>query len=78
MALPVSEDQGLLLAADCVSSGWHDARVGLIRRHHQRQMTRAAGFSEEVAALRGLLAERISALRRLGETLRPTTLDRMS
>lgn len=62
MALPVSEDQGLLLAADSVSTGWHSARVGLIRRHHGGQMTRSATFGAEVTALRELISERACAL----------------
>ncbi|MBC7299468.1 glycosyltransferase family protein [Nocardia salmonicida] len=62
MGLEVSEDQGLLLAADAVSPGYHLDRVGLIRRHHDQQMTRAPDFGADVAALRGLLAERAALL----------------
>ncbi|MFD4406723.1 hypothetical protein ACFWPH_28570 [Nocardia sp. NPDC058499] len=40
-------------------------------------MTRTPDFSDEVAALRGLLAERVSALRELSDGRLPNPLDTM-
>ncbi|WP_280186367.1 MULTISPECIES: glycosyltransferase [Nocardia] len=63
MALPTSEDMGLLAGLDSLTSGYFLARPGLVRRSHPGQMTRAPGFDAQVTALRGLIAERSTAMR---------------
>ncbi|WP_374202604.1 glycosyltransferase [Amycolatopsis sp. GM8] len=47
MALPVSEDLGLLVALDTLADGWFHARPSVLRRAHAAQMTRAAGHDAE-------------------------------
>ncbi|MGV9638586.1 hypothetical protein ACWDO0_30830 [Nocardia rhamnosiphila] len=65
MALPASEDMGLLAGLDSLAAGYFLARPGLIRRSHPGQITRTPGFDAEVAALRALIAERATAMRAL-------------
>lgn len=62
MALPVSEDLGLLLALETLTAGWFLDQPGVIRRTHPGQMTKATTHDEEKDALRGLVAERAQAL----------------
>lgn len=64
MALPASEDTGLLLALDAVSRGWFTAQTGLLYRKHPGQMTAHPAHisGEEREARMALIAERVSAL----------------
>lgn len=62
MALPVSEDLGLLVALDAVSDGWFHARPGLTRRAHPGQMTRDPAHDTDKAAFRAFIAQRATAL----------------
>ncbi|MFD4406741.1 glycosyltransferase [Nocardia sp. NPDC058499] len=62
MALPASEDMGLLAGLDSLAHGYFLPRPGLVRRSHPAQMTRAPGFDAQVTALRGLIAERVTAI----------------
>ncbi|MGW5383966.1 glycosyltransferase family A protein [Nocardia sp. NPDC003963] len=65
MALPASEDIGLLARLDSLAAGYFLARPGLIRGSHPGQMTRTPGFDAQVTALRALIAERAAAMRAL-------------
>ncbi|NYH54240.1 glycosyltransferase involved in cell wall biosynthesis [Nocardiopsis arvandica] len=47
MALPASEDTGLLLALNAVSRGWFTARTGLLYRKWPGQATAAAPHADE-------------------------------
>ncbi|MFD6950629.1 glycosyltransferase [Nocardiopsis sp. TSRI0078] len=47
MALPASEDTGLLLALNAVSRGWFTARTGLLYRKWPGQVTAAASHTDE-------------------------------
>lgn len=62
MALPVSEDLGLLVALDTVADGWFHARPGLIRRTHPGQMTRDPIHDNDKSAFRAFIAQRAAAL----------------
>lgn len=64
MALPASEDTGLLMALDAVSDGWFNAEVGMIYRRWAPQMSASPEHAdpEELAARRGLAIERADAL----------------
>lgn len=46
MALPASEDTGLLLALNAVSRGWFSAEVGLLYRKWEGQETGRATHAE--------------------------------
>lgn len=48
MALPASEDTGLLLALDAVSRGWFTREVGLLYRKWPGQVTHHASHSAEI------------------------------
>ncbi len=48
MALPASEDTGLLLALDAVSRGWFRAEVGLLYRKWEGQVTGQASHVDPV------------------------------
>ncbi|WP_433194996.1 glycosyltransferase [Nocardia sp. CA-107356] len=65
MALPASEDTGLLLAADALSDGWFSAEPGLLYRKWAGQVTAHPDHTEarEIAARMGLIAERADILR---------------
>ncbi|GHI56622.1 glycosyltransferase family 2 protein [Streptomyces rubradiris] len=74
MALPASEDTGLLLALDAVSRGWFSARAGLLYRKWDGQVTgQAAHVDPTERAARTAVAEaRAHALAGLGWTYPPT------
>lgn len=48
MALPASEDTGLLLALSAVSRGWFSEEVGLLYRKWEGQMTGQASHTEPI------------------------------
>ncbi|NUV64413.1 glycosyltransferase [Streptomyces sp. CAI-85] len=48
MALPASEDTGLLIALDAVSRGWFSADVGLLYRKWEGQVTGQAAHTDPV------------------------------
>lgn len=66
MALPASEDTGLLLAANAVADGYFVAEAGLLYRKWPGQMTGAAAHTEasERDARMSLIASRATALAR--------------
>ncbi|MFI6009779.1 glycosyltransferase family 2 protein [Streptomyces sp. NPDC051243] len=68
MALPASEDTGLLLALGSVSRGWFSAEVGLLYRKWEGQMTgqRAHVDREERAARMAVVEARARALGSFG------------
>ncbi|QIS24181.1 glycosyltransferase [Nocardia terpenica] len=65
MALPASEDTGLLIAADALSDGWFSAEPGLLYRKWDGQVTAHPAHTElaEIAARMGLIDARAEALR---------------
>jgi hypothetical protein len=67
MALPASEDTGLLLAASVVTEGWFTAEPGLLYRKWPGQMTGQASHREptEHAARMKIIEARANALRSL-------------
>ncbi|MFI9808262.1 glycosyltransferase family 2 protein [Streptomyces sp. NPDC052301] len=73
MALPASEDTGLLLALDAVSRGWFSAEVGLLYRKWEGQVTgQAAHVDPAERAARTAVAEaRAQALAGFGWTYPP-------
>ncbi|MBL1083238.1 glycosyltransferase family 2 protein [Streptomyces actinomycinicus] len=75
MALPASEDTGLLLALDAVSRGWFSARTGLLYRKWEGQLTgRAAHVDPAERAARSAVAEaRAHALAGFGWSYPPPT-----
>lgn len=64
MALPASEDTGLLLALNSVSRGWFSAEAGLLYRKWEGQMTGQAAHIDpaERAARMAVVAARARAL----------------
>ncbi|MFI0228958.1 glycosyltransferase family 2 protein [Streptomyces sp. NPDC017086] len=64
MALPASEDTGLLLALDAVSRGWFTARTGLLYRKWEGQVTGQAAHADpaELAARTAVAEARARAL----------------
>lgn len=62
MALPISEDLGLLVALDTLADGWFHAQPSIIRRTHPAQMTRHPDHEADKTALRGLITQRVTAL----------------
>ncbi|QDQ12811.1 glycosyltransferase family 2 protein [Streptomyces spectabilis] len=64
MALPASEDTGLLLALNSVSRGWFSAEVGLLYRKWEGQVTGQAAHTEtaERAARMAVVESRARAL----------------
>ncbi|MGW1956213.1 glycosyltransferase family 2 protein [Streptomyces sp. NPDC001920] len=64
MALPASEDTGLLLALDAVSRGWFSAEVGLLYRKWEGQATGQAAHVDPVerAARMAVVEARARAL----------------
>ncbi|MFH9401712.1 glycosyltransferase family 2 protein [Streptomyces sp. NPDC017638] len=73
MALPASEDTGLLLALDAVSRGWFSARAGLLYRKWDGQATGQAAHVDpaERTARTAVAAARARALAGLGWTWPP-------
>lgn len=71
MALPTSEDTGMLLAAGELAPGYFIAEVGLHYRQHPGQITRAEHHASEKTARRQLLVERVEALRALRRRIAP-------
>ena len=71
MALPASEDTGLLLALDAVAPGWFSAEVGLLYRKWDGQVTAAASHVDEaeLAARIAIVEARALALADLGWTI---------
>lgn len=67
MALPASEDTGLLLALNAVSRGWFTAEVGLLYRKWEGQVTGQAAHVDpaEREARMGVIEARARALARL-------------
>ncbi|CAM5710717.1 glycosyltransferase family 2 protein [Streptomyces aurantiogriseus] len=68
MALPASEDTGLLLALDSVSRGWFSAEVGLLYRKWEGQVTGQAAHVDpaERDARMAVVEARARALARFG------------
>ena len=68
MALPASEDTGLLLALDAVSPGWFTAEPGLLYRKWRGQATASTAHADarERAARASVMADRALALAELG------------
>jgi hypothetical protein len=68
MALPASEDTGLLLALNAVSRGWFSARTGLLYRKWEGQVTGQAAHVDpaERQARMAVVAARARALAELG------------
>ena len=64
MALPASEDTGLLLALNAVARGWFTAEPGLLYRKWPGQVTAAAAHRDEAerSARMGVVRERAEAL----------------
>ncbi|MFI6344984.1 glycosyltransferase family 2 protein [Streptomyces sp. NPDC050560] len=64
MALPASEDTGLLLALNAVARGWFSSEVGMLYRKWPGQVTgqRAHGDTEERAARMAVVEARARAL----------------
>ncbi|WP_430381356.1 glycosyltransferase family 2 protein [Streptomyces arenae] len=64
MALPASEDTGLLLALNAVSRGWFSARVGLLYRKWEGQVTGQSAHTDpaEREARMAVVAARARAL----------------
>lgn len=64
MALPASEDTGLLMALDAISDGWFTADVGLIYRRWSPQMSASDAHNDpgELDARRRLIIDRADAL----------------
>lgn len=77
MALPASEDTGLLLALDAVSRGWFTHEVGLLYRKWPGQATHQAAHAHEVErpARMSVLEARARALAALPTWRYPTTAD---
>lgn len=69
-ALPSSEDVGLLLALEAVSTGWFIPDVGVYYRQHSDQSTAHPAFQDqsEQDARRALMTRRAAAMHRLGWT----------
>lgn len=67
MALPASEDTGLLLALDASSHGWFSSEVGLYYRKWQGQVTNQLAHTAQVErdARMALVEQRARALARL-------------
>ncbi|MEV0849213.1 glycosyltransferase [Streptomyces sp. NPDC049954] len=67
MALPASEDTGLLLALDASSPGWFSSEVGLHYRKWEGQVTNQPAHSAQVErdARMALVGQRARALARL-------------
>ncbi|MFC8518459.1 glycosyltransferase family 2 protein [Streptomyces sp. NPDC057257] len=68
MALPASEDTGLLLALDAVSRGWFSRETGLLYRKWEGQVTGQAAHTAtaEREARMAVVEERARALAALG------------
>lgn len=66
MALPTSEDTGLLVAANALAPGWFHDTPGNLYRKHDGQLTRTADHldSDAAQARKDLIIERTAALRR--------------
>jgi glycosyltransferase involved in cell wall biosynthesis len=64
MALPASEDTGLLMALDAIADGWFTAEAGMIYRLWAPQMSASAAHSDpdELGARRRLIIDRADAL----------------
>ena len=75
MALPASEDTGLLLAADAVSDGYFTQEPGLLYRKWDGQSTSQPEHADadEIAARMRVVHERAIALRALVDTRSSTT-----
>ncbi|MGX1491670.1 glycosyltransferase involved in cell wall biosynthesis [Streptomyces tendae] len=75
MALPASEDTGLLLALSSVSRGWFSAEVGLLYRKWEGQATGQAAHVDpaERAARMAVVEARARALGSFGWTYPPVT-----
>ncbi|MFJ7075678.1 glycosyltransferase family 2 protein [Streptomyces sp. NPDC098781] len=75
MALPASEDTGLLLALDAVSRGWFTAEAGLLYRKWQGQATGHPAHTDpaERQTRMAVVAARARALATLGWRYPPAT-----
>lgn len=73
MALPASEDTGLLLALNAVSRGWFTAEPGLLYRKWPGQVTAAAAHTDrrERAARMAVVEARATALAGTGWSFDP-------
>jgi glycosyltransferase involved in cell wall biosynthesis len=73
MALPASEDTGLMMALDAVSRGWFTREVGMIYRKWPGQATQQAAHTDrsEREARMAVIDARTSALAGLGWRVGP-------
>lgn len=64
MALPTSEDTGLLVAAEIIADGWMHSRPVQLRRLHENQVTATPEHQSpaEIDARRHLIVERAESL----------------
>lgn len=71
MALPTSEDTGLLMAAEIAADGWMHEEPVLLYRRHPQQVTATTEHQNpaEVSARRHLILERAESMRALLGTL---------
>lgn len=65
MALPISEDTGMMLAANVFSPGWFLSEVGLYYRQHPEQITKADPDLDDRALRMKMLDDRLQALETL-------------
>ncbi|MFG3022960.1 glycosyltransferase family 2 protein [Streptomyces sp. NPDC048254] len=77
MALPASEDTGLLLALNAVSRGWFTAEAGLLYRKWEGQVTGRPAHTDpaEREARMTVVAARARALAEFGWQYQTTTAD---
>jgi glycosyltransferase involved in cell wall biosynthesis len=80
MALPASEDIGLLLAADALTDGWFTAEPGLLYRKWDGQMTAHPTHIDPIerTARMRLIEERADCMHRTTSFDLTTTVDRPS
>lgn len=67
MALPISEDTGMLLVANAFAAGWFIHRAGLHYRQHPRQITKSDPNAADRTERMELINQRLHAIDRLRE-----------
>lgn len=65
MALPISEDTGMMLTANAFAIGWFIADVGLLYRQHPGQITKAEPDAVDRAERMAMIDQRLRALESL-------------
>lgn len=68
MALPISEDTGMMLTANAFAAGWFIHRVGLYYRQHPDQITKADPNASDRAERMAMIDQRLRAIAALRET----------